>query len=275
MKRSVFLSLIVFLAMTIFAACAGKTSQKDIARWVKGAGIDPGASSLVIVRLSDNAQWISNPDRSAVRFPPASTSKIPHTLIALETGFATAKSEFKWDGTERQFTMWNQDQTLASAYARSAVWVYQSITSSLGRETMTGWIKKFGYGNMDIGSPSDLTTYWLTGPLEISAYEQIDFLRKLVQDELPLSDETMTEARQIMLSDTGPGWKMFSKTGWYMNDHTMDIGWFVGWLEVENIDREVVDTYLFALNMDLESDEDRSKRKSAVYQAFARLNIMK
>ena len=58
---------------------------------------------------------------------PASTFKIPNSIIALETGVVEDpdKDVFKWDGVTRSFEPWNKDHTLRSAIAVSAVPVYQ------------------------------------------------------------------------------------------------------------------------------------------------------
>lgn len=117
---------------------------------------------MLVLRLGDGRRWESNAARVDLLFVPASTSKIPHTLIALETGYAEGPDEFfAWDGIEREFDVWNQDQTLATAYARSAVWVYQRIAHDLGSEIMESWLERFEYGNHDVGGPEDLTRYWV------------------------------------------------------------------------------------------------------------------
>lgn len=266
------------ISLILVAGCRAPTTslpkptQTNLGHIVSAAGVDKSNSTLLIARLSDGTQWVSNLERSLERYAPASTSKIPHTLIALETGFAQAQTPFKWDGTDRGFSFWNQDQTLSSAYARSAVWVYQTIISSLGHEVMSEWLAKFGYGNMNIGTTENLTNYWLVGPLEISASEQIDFLRRLVKNELPVSSATITQAREIMTSDSQPGWRMYSKTGWRMNDHGTDIGWFVGWVDIGSDGTS--DTYIFAFNLDMDKDSDRAKRKNTVYAALTEIGAI-
>ena len=69
----------------------------------------------------------SDKDRSGQAFLPASTFKIPNSLIALETGVVgdPDKDVFKWDGVKRSIEAWNQDHTLRSAIAASVVPVYQ------------------------------------------------------------------------------------------------------------------------------------------------------
>ncbi|QSQ12880.1 penicillin-binding transpeptidase domain-containing protein [Myxococcus landrumensis] len=85
--------------------------------------------------------------KCATRMPPASTFKVPHALIALETGVITSVDQVHpWDGTQRRVAMWNQDQTLDTAMRRSAVWVFQETARKIGRERMEDWLERFHYG---------------------------------------------------------------------------------------------------------------------------------
>lgn len=240
------------------------SAEPDIAGIIAANGADPEAVALLIVRLEDGSEWFSGAARIDTRYPPASTSKIPHTLIALETGFAeNGDMFFKWDGKSRFVREWNRDQTLTTAYQHSVVWVYQAITQAIGFEAMTSWIGKFDYGNNDTGNEDDLTSYWLVGPLQISAREQVDFLHRLVQEELPVSTETLQEAKTIMQADTGNNWALYAKTGWGLDESGPDIGWYVGWVE-----NSLTGTYVFALNLDVLNDDDLAKRKTVARAAL-------
>ena len=263
-------------ALTLVALCACSQGKEaipgvDVADAIEAEGIDPARSALLIVRLEDGAEWQSG--RIDQRFPPASTSKIPHTLIALETAYATSPEHlFEWDGVERTFDFWNRDHTLQTAYRFSAVWAYQRLTSELGHDTMSSWIKKLDYGNADIGSVDDLTTYWLRGPLEISPREQVNFLARLVREELPLSAGTYRMGRQIMQEDQGENWTLYAKTGWRSDGVNMDIGWYVGW--VETVDDGSTGHWLFAFNMDMPDAAAQAKRKAIVRRALVSLGAI-
>lgn len=253
-------------------------AMTDLSEVVAARGVDTARAALLIVRLEDGARWGSGGARIDERFAPASTSKIPHTLIALETGLADgADTPFAWDGVERGIRSWNQDQTLATAFRRSAVWVYQEITTRLGGAAMADWLARFGYGNQDVGAEDDLTTYWLRGPLAISAREQTAFLERLVRRELPLSDRTYAIAEEIMRADTGDGWSLYGKTGWRRDGVNTDLGWYVGWLEttagVAGDGR--AETYVFAFNMDMPDPEhDRVLRIGTVRAALTAIGAL-
>lgn len=62
-------------------------------------------------------------------FSPASTFKIPNTLIALNEGVVTKDSVIVWDKKIREYESWNKDQTLLTAFKSSCVWCYQEFAS--------------------------------------------------------------------------------------------------------------------------------------------------
>ena len=49
---------------------------------------------------------------------PASTFKIPNTLIALNEGTVNANSIILWDKTDKGMEPWNKNQTLESAFLK-------------------------------------------------------------------------------------------------------------------------------------------------------------
>ncbi|MCG8444852.1 MAG: hypothetical protein MI753_03935 [Hyphomicrobiales bacterium] len=265
--RSVFALL---LSAAMLGAVATSVAEADetavLLEIVESEDIDPSRAALLIRRLEDGTEWSLNVDRIDERFEPASSSKIPHTLIALETGLADdASSVFKWDGVQRSFDVWNRDQSLANAYKNSAVWVYQEIAAQLGEAAMAKWIKRFGYGNQDVGGPENLTSYWLRGPLQISAREQIAFLARLATRQLPLSDWTYEIGREIMRADHGEGWTLFAKTGWRADPERPHLGWYVGW--VETVKPEGPETYIFAFNLDMPDPQTDLRKRTSVVRA--------
>ena len=249
------------LAFVIVGLGATQASAEtiDVGHIVQATGSQVEDTTVIVNRLSDGQTWTSNSKRAQQRFSPASTSKIPHTLIALEGGFATPTTVFRWDGVPRTSRAWNQDHTLASAFENSVVWVYQEIARTAGSDVMSEGLARFEYGNMNVGSIEQLTTYWLDDTLKISAIEQIDFLSRLALEQLPLSEATYAAARDIMASDRNANWVMRSKTGWSYRKDSMDVGWHVGWLECSD------EIYVFALNMDMPDTRYLSRRQEVTY----------
>ena len=256
--------LVILISFLVVLTSCQNPSSDIFSPILKKNEVSSNTTTLVIKRLSDDKIWTSNSKRAELRYIPASTSKIPHTLIALETELAAPDTLFKWDGRPRTFKSWNQDQTLITAYRRSAVWVYQEIARTLGPSVMREWLKRLDYGNADIGADDHVTQYWLTGPLAISAHEQVDFLTKLATHKLPLSPKTYAQVRFIFQHDSQKGHTLYAKTGWMFDEDAMDIGWFVGWVEIDDPE----DIYVFALNMDMPQSGDQKKRKPIVMDAL-------
>ncbi|MEL6688524.1 MAG: penicillin-binding transpeptidase domain-containing protein, partial [Pseudomonadota bacterium] len=244
-------SIICCLLVFCMSWQARASETIDFETTLLNQGIQPNRAAILIQRLEDGVVWSHGEDRIDKRFVAASTSKIPHTFIAIEEGYVdSANARFEWDGQERFAASWNQDQTMATAYTRSAVWVFQQITEALGPETMAAGIDRLDYGNEDTGGPEDITSYWLNGPLKISAREQVEFLTRLYQEDLPLSAKSYVLGKEIMGSGRDDG--RHAKTGWYYSNEAQDIGWYVGWQEVPASDDQDSQTYVFNIHVKCE-----------------------
>jgi beta-lactamase class D len=266
--------LALVLAGCVTAVPHAGLAGAPLARVLAAEGVDPSAAALVIYRLEDGKTWTVGGPRVSQRFTPASTAKVPHTLLAFETGAVSGPGEvFEWDGTERWLASWNEDMDFATAFQRSAVWVYQIVVPRIGAERLSAGLEAFDYGNAEIGGPEALTRYWLDGPLAISAAEQVAFLSRLARRTLPLSARTYELAVPMMQLEGGPGWVMYGKTGWKSVAGEMDIGWFVGW--VEQAGGEAPGTYVFALNMDMPGGAgDAPKRRAGAEAALREIGAL-
>src|SRR5438046_4315806 len=109
--------------------------------------------TFVGYKVDDYLIIASDKVRSGEGKLPASTFKIPNSLIALETGVVADpdKDVFEWDGIKRDIAAWNSDHTLRSAIAASVVPVYQEIARRIGLERMQHYVDLLDYGNHDIG----------------------------------------------------------------------------------------------------------------------------
>lgn len=171
------------------------------------------------------------------RFLPASTFKIPNSLIALETGVAPGPGfALRWDGVKRVIPEWNRDQTLASAFRYSVVWFYQELARRIGEGRLAMWVARLGYGNQRIDGGVD--RFWLDGALRVSPLEQVTFLQRLERGALPASARAQRLVRDLMEIERGPGWVWRGKTGWAIRARNVlaggthpEVGWLVGWVE--------------------------------------------
>lgn len=159
--------------------------------------------SCFILREIDGPVRIRKGDAAcAERLPPASTFKVPHAMIALDSGARSGPDDpEKWDGKSRGLAVWDQDQTLATAIQRSAVWYFQRTAEKIGRERMVQYLAKLEYGNQVIGN--DIALFWLDGSLRVSADEQASFMEKFVRRELPIRKSAMDTVDELLLQKPG------------------------------------------------------------------------
>lgn len=190
--------------------------------------------------------------RAEKKFIPASTFKIPNTLIGLSVGAVKSVDEvLPYGGKPQPFKAWERDMGLRDAIALSNAAIYQELARRIGLEQMRENVAKLGYGNADIGTSVD--TFWLLGPLRISAVEQTQFLANLAQEALPYPRTVQEKVREIILVEKGVNWMLYGKTGWE-NAPSPGVGWWVGWVQK---DKRI---YAFALNIDMQNAADASKR---------------
>src|ERR1700754_257153 len=214
-----------------FANVAPQRSEirDDLAKRFTDAGT---AGTFVGYKTDDYLIIASDKDRSGQAFLPASTFKIPNSLIALETGVVgdPDKDIFKWDGVKRSIEAWNQDHTLRSAIAASVVPVYQEIARRIGAERMQKYVDLFEYGNRNIGGGID--QFWLTGELRIDPIQQIDFVDRLRRGVLPVSKRSQDLVRDILPVTKAGDATIRSKSGLLCAElGKPSLGSLVGWAE--------------------------------------------
>ncbi len=214
----------------------------DLSAYFKGR---PG--TFVLLDLRSGRYLRHDPGRAAERFPPFSTFKIPNSLIGLEAGvIKDADFLIKWD--ERKypanpnFPQWFRDQTLRTAFQRSAVWYYQELAERVGESKMKELLDGLDYGNED--TSGGLTRFWLGSSLKISADEQVAFLRRLYLGELPVSKRSLDIVKEIMVHEETPAYRLSAKTGGGPLSEGRYLGWFVGYLEAGGA------THLFAIQLE-------------------------
>lgn len=193
-----------------------------------------------------------NAQRNERSFSPASTFKILNSLIALEEGVVKDENQIiKWDGKDRGWDKWNRDHNLASAIEYSAVWFYQVLARKIGAKKMQSWVDKVGYGNQDISEKID--NFWLEGNLRITPKEQIEFLTRLHNNDLPFSQRSMDIVKKILIIEENEQFTMRAKTGWAQLFEPQ-IGWWVGYIETGD------NAYFFSINIDIKEEEQAAAR---------------
>lgn len=211
-----------------------------------------GAFVLSDLKNKQNIRY--NTERCKQRFTPASTFKIPNSLIALETGVIKDENvlttydkekhppEAWWPNT------WSQNHNLRTGIKNSVVWYYQEIAKKVGKENYNKYLKQFQYGNEDVSGAID--QFWLSSSLKISPNEEVEFLKRFYKGELSVSKRTTDIVKDILVLEKTDDYKLSGKTGLSsQQDDGKRLGWFVGYLERKD------DVYFFATNLEDTSRE--------------------
>ncbi|HEX5514544.1 MAG TPA: class D beta-lactamase [Gammaproteobacteria bacterium] len=221
----------------------------QISQIFKDAGV---AGTFVVYDVGAQRLVGHDQARAKARFVPASTFKIPNTLIGLSTGVVQSADEvLPYGGKPQPFKAWERDMSLREAISASNVPIYQELARRVGLERMQEHVTRLDYGNRDIGATVD--KFWLVGPLEISAVEQTQFLALLAEQALAFPEEAQRGVAEIIRLEQRENLTLYGKTGWE-NAPEPGIGWWVGWVRKDG------SVYPFALNIDIRQASDASQR---------------
>jgi beta-lactamase class D len=228
----------------LLSACAGggghetvKAPQDAAAQKIfRDAGVE---GVFVLLDMEEGLTIRGNPDYASRPFLPASTFKIPNTIIGLETGvIPNASFTLPWDGVRRSaWPSWNRDHDLRSAMKHSVVWYYQEVARRIGESRYRDYLARFDYGNRDISGGID--RFWLNGGLRITPKAQVRFLTRLMRGDFRVRKRHIEILRRILLTATGGGVTLRAKTGMARQD-AHQVGWLVGFVEADTI------THVFA-----------------------------
>lgn len=121
----------------------------------------------------------------------------------------------------------------------SCVWFSQVLTQKMGMKKFKEYVLKLKYGNQDVsgdkGKDNGLTNAWLASSLLISPEQQVEFIQKMLNQELPVSQKSFEMTKEILfIQELSGGWKLFGKTGNGRYRDGLQHGWFVGWIEKNN-----------------------------------------
>lgn len=235
----------------------------DFGRHFQEFGVE---GSILIYDQNSDQFYQYNARRNETAFLPASTFKIFNSLVALETGVISDEiAVLTWDGIDRGISGWNRDTNLRQAYKDSAVWFYQVLARKIGYERMNNFINQVGYGNRQIGTKEAIDKFWLEGPLQITPKQQIEFLRRLHQGDLPFSKRTRDLVKDIMVFEQTPDYVLRAKTG--LARVTPEVGWFVGYLEQNK------NVYFFATNIYIRQPNDLAARIEITRRSLKELRL--
>ena len=209
-------------------------------------------------------------ERAHRRYLPASTFKIPNSLVALELGVVRdERQRFPYSWPKTEITTWNRDHTFATALKYSVVPVYQQIARQVGEARYRDWLTRLDYGNGDPGGGID--HFWLDGDLRISAVEQIAFLSRLATLRLPLSERSQRIVHAMLVIEANPCYVLRAKTGLLGVSATRrvePVGWYVGWVETDTA------THVFAMNIDIKRPAEAAARQRVAKAVLVRAGVI-
>jgi len=229
----------------LVAVFAGNLALQPALAW--NGAVLPGAQAALdctaIVDARTGAPLLKE-GRCDQRATPASTFNIVVSLMGFDSGILrdahTPRLPFK-----AGYVDWNENWRMATDPAtwirNSTVWYAQQVTLQLGAARLAQYLARFDYGNRDLsgdpGQDNGVTSSWIGSSLQISPDEQVAFLRKIVNRELPVSAHAYDVTAELLKlpSETG-GWQVYGKTGTASpvgadgkEDTAHAYGWFVGW----------------------------------------------
>ena len=221
--------------------------------------------SVLIYDFKKETYYSNDFDWATIGFLPASTFKIPNSIIALELGVVKNDSTlFTWNGEKRDYKVWEQDLVLKQAFHYSCVPCYQEIARAVGVNKMKTLLEKLQFGNMKFDA-STIDNFWLEGNSKINQFQQIDFLKRLYKSKLPISKRTEVIMKKMMLVNEKENYKLRGKTGLSVRSNKRN-GWFVGYLEKNK------NVYFFATNIEPNKDSDINlfvkARKEITFEAL-------
>lgn len=272
MRKTIFLlSLIVLASGNIQAQIKNKSTHEvdkpEFGRILDGLKVK---GAVLIYDIKNKTYYSNDFTWAKMAIIPASTFKIPNSIIALETGVIQNDSViFKWNGEKRKFKKWEQDLTFKQAFQVSCVPCYQEIARKVGVKRMKSYLKKLNYPGM-VFDTLTIDNFWLQGKSKISQMQQIDFLERLYFSKLPLSKRTENIMKDIMIIEKNENYTLSGKSGWGMRND-INNGWLVGYLETNN------SVYFFATNVEKEEtnmDEFPIIRLNSTKEAFRKLKLI-
>jgi beta-lactamase class D len=185
--------------------------------------------TFVLFEPAKDRYRVANESRARQRFLPAATFNAVNALVGLEVGAIDDEHEvFRWDGRPKPLPAWERDHTLQTGLRDNAVWMFQQVARRVGRERMSEALERIEYGNGDIAGGVEL--FWLQGALRVSAFEQVDFVRRLADGELPMTQRAQRLVRQGLVMERRAGFTLYGLAGDSSSVRTA-IAWWVGWVE--------------------------------------------
>lgn len=180
MKR-IILFFFVFYSSLLF-------SQSFIDFYFRSKEVDGG----IIIYNQNNDSWLFNNESDIKRQTPiGSLFNIPNALIALDLGIITnSPNNFMyWDGVKRYYfgysnPYWNCNTNLDEALQHKTDWYFQNVSEKIGFRNYEFFLKRLEISNLNFNWKEKY--FWHFGGLKSTPLQQIDFFRKLKDQQIIL-----------------------------------------------------------------------------------------
>jgi len=194
--------LLVLSIGLFFAACSPNNVQvnEEIGKYFDSAGFK-GTFALFDNGTGDFTIYNLNRYKDSA-YSPASTFKVVHSLIALETGVVS---------DEKMAIQLDSAVTMETAFKNSIVPYYQEVARRIGRDTMQFWLDSLQYGNHTIGKSID--SFWLNNTIKLTPDEQLGIMKRLFFNQLPYQKRTHEIVKRMMLRESNANYQLSYKTG--------------------------------------------------------------
>ncbi|WP_306589713.1 penicillin-binding transpeptidase domain-containing protein [Geothrix sp. 21YS21S-4] len=159
-------------------------------------------------------------------FLPCSTFKLPHALVALDTGVVVLGKDRR-HCEPRECHSAHGEIDLAGAIRESCISYFRQTARAIGPARMAAGLGKLGYpatGTPTTGMLEPLDGFWLTGGMRITAEQQLRWIRRFFTEPLPVKAEHLAAVRAATRRAPAGGCLLEGKTGAAREG----LGWFVG-----------------------------------------------
>ncbi|MFH1832212.1 MAG: class D beta-lactamase [bacterium] len=264
------------LRSILFGACISLLICLSACFWQDNAQKSVMPSSMCfIVKDIVSGDIIAKEGDCDTRQTPCSTFKIALSLMGCDAGILKNEREPELPYKQEynaEFEFWRQAYTPQLWIKNSCIWYSCEITARLGMQKFEKYVRDFNYGNGDVsgelGQNNGLNRAWLCSSLKISPTEQIEFIAKLLNFNLPVSCQAYELTQKLLfvgLLDNG--WRLYGKTGAGIFDGELkSVAWYVGWVTQEQ------KTLIFVCL--IYGDIDKNRVNSQLAKEFA-LNKLK
>ena len=216
--------------LALFTGLGASTAETVPApRWQRHFDAQGVKGTFVLLEPLKDRYRVLDTARAERRYLPAATFDIANALVGLEVGAIADENEvFRWDGKAKPVPPWERDHTLESGLRENVAWMSQEIARRIGKAQMREWLERLEYGNRDLSGGID--HFWLQGGLRVGEREQVDFLHRLAEGRLPMTQRAQRLVRRALAVEKSRGYTLYGKTGTVASGSEA-VAWWVGWVE--------------------------------------------